>query len=43
MSKNITFDGNNANYIVTVDGIENYKGLIKSNGYSEWIKLNKIL
>ena len=40
MSKNITFNGNNAYYIVTIDGIENYRGLIKSNGYSNIIVKN---
>ena len=40
MSNNITFDGNNTNYIVTISEIENYNGLIKSNGYSNIIVKN---
>jgi hypothetical protein len=40
MSKNITFDGNNMCHTVTISGIENYEGLIKSNGYSDIIVKN---
>jgi hypothetical protein len=40
MSNNITFDGNNTHYTTTINGIQNYKGFIKSNGFSNIIVNN---